>query len=785
MSLTSRVSARLLRTVCVAALAAFSLLAAQPSQGADSLQIADTLSAARPDSAAALPSDSAAMATLEALSAVPDSLADSAKVAEESASEQSASAPREVKSVLYLGGGKNALWYHLGVLYAIEAYSVPVDSVVGTSWGALVGYLWAKGVSLDDIQRILLDPDFTGLSSPDNGNVQGSRYVIPVSESGLPALRERFSFYVDSSGDIHRRQKMLVPDSAFVRASLSHLRLQESILRHGGKFKVPFSVLGCDGVVGNSFANILASLPVKGSEMPGEYCPYLALPAEDSPDEMAMISVVDPLRGELRASGRQKAIAAEVLKNLGSQPGIIVRPHSVSDTSRNGWIQAGFSALESKLSQMTPIGMRRGDYGKEHAASIPWFQFKPSFDSLSAETHSPVKSYWNSSDTGIVAPRNFAYSLLQFPAVDSVSFDMLPDGDVLVDAEIKPTFDVAVGGFGSNAIGPNAYAEIDFYHVEQMEIQLALSGFWGGTSYGFSPKARVARLWSMDWGLEVGYVWQKLQPLESYDDNIRGYYKVHSEKKSDILASLFYRIDLRQKVSAEFLFASRVYELERRYYPGGEFEMYPASQKLHYEYVVGDGRPWFSENGFAFHGDLGLTSVGYDFGFDEIIPTFITSYFDAQYAISPKPFVTLNALAAFAMNKYHKHGYGYVYPESFEIDALDNCIRPRIAATPWSTEWINPDLASHHYGLLRFQGGLHYRGSGLWLNFAYIHDFEENPTSSLEKHRFVFEPALRLSYKSINIYAGMSRIVDSESFGDLGDFDDYRYFIRIGEYDLF
>ena len=432
MSLTSRVSARFLRTVCVAALAAFSLLAAQPSQGADSLQIADTLSAARPDSAAALPSDSAAMATLEALSAVPDSLADSAKVAEESASEQSASAPREVKSVLYLGGGKNALWYHLGVLYAIEAYSVPVDSVVGTSWGALVGYLWAKGVSLDDIQRILLDPDFTGLSSPDNGNVQGSRYVIPVSESGLPALRERFSFYVDSSGDIHRRQKMLVPDSAFVRASLSHLRLQESILRHGGKFKVPFSVLGCDGVVGNSFANILASLPVKGSEMPGEYCPYLALPAEDSPDEMAMISVVDPLRGELRASGRQKAIAAEVLKNLGSQPGIIVRPHSVSDTSRNGWIQAGFSALESKLSQMTPIGMRRGDYGKEHAASIPWFQFKPSFDSLSAETHSPVKSYWNSSDTGIVAPRNFAYSLLQFPAVDSVSFDMLPDGALTV-----------------------------------------------------------------------------------------------------------------------------------------------------------------------------------------------------------------------------------------------------------------------------------------------------------------------------------------------------------------
>lgn len=786
MSLTSRVSGRLFRTIFVAALTAFSLLAAQPSQSADSLQPIDTLSANRPDSATALPPESGAVATLEALSAVPDSLQDSSKVADSSATQEpSAPAPHSLKSVLYLGAGNHSLWYHLGVLYAIEAYSVPVDSIVGTSWGAFVGYLWAKGVSLDDIQRILLDSDFAGLSSPDSAKVQGPRYVIPVSESGVPSLRERFSLYVDSSGGVHRRQKLLVPDSAFVQSSLSYLRLQESLLRHSGKFRIPFAVLGCDGVVGNSYSDILASLPVKGSVMPGDYCPYLALPAEDSPDELAVISVADPLRGELRASGRQKAIATEVLKTLGSQPGVIVRPHTVLDTSHRGWIQAGFSALESKLSQMASLGGRRADYGSSHVASIPWFKFKPSFDSLSAETHSPVKSYWAETDTGIVAPRNFAYDLLHFPSYDSVAFNMLSDGDLLVDAEIKPTFDVAVGGFGSNAIGPNAYAELAFYHVEQMEIQLMLSGFWGGTSYGFSPKVGVERLWSKDWGLEVGYTWQRLRPLKSYINDIRAVQRVYSEKKSDISASMFYRFDANQKVSAEFLFANRVYELDRYFYPGGEFEMYPASQKLHYEYVSGDGRMWFSEKGFAFHGEIGLTSIGYDFGFDEIIPTFITSYFDAQYAISPKPFVTLNAFAAFAMNKYHKHGYGYEYPESFELLALDNCIRPRIAATPWSTEWINPDLASHHYGLLRFQGGLHYKGSGLWLNFAYVHDFEENPTSRLEKHRFVFEPALRLSYKSINIYAGMSRIVDSESFGDLGDFDNYKYFVRIGEYDLF
>ncbi|MBR2074790.1 MAG: hypothetical protein IJ977_05910, partial [Fibrobacter sp.] len=49
------------------------------------------------------------------------------------------------KSVLYLSGGERSPWFHLGVLYAIETYKVRIDSVVGTSWGAFVGYLWTHG----------------------------------------------------------------------------------------------------------------------------------------------------------------------------------------------------------------------------------------------------------------------------------------------------------------------------------------------------------------------------------------------------------------------------------------------------------------------------------------------------------------------------------------------------------------------------------------------------------------------------------------------------------------
>ena len=756
---------RLVGLVFATVLVAFSLLPAQP---------ADSVVAVPADSSAGVPLDSlaGATATLEALSAVPDSV-------------KTDSSSRPVKSVLYLGGGENALWFHLGVLYAVEAYSVPVDSVVGTSWGAFIGALWAKGVSPDDIQRILLDSDLKGVVDAEEPAYSDGGTDIPVSESGLPSLRQRFSIYVDSAGNLHRRLKRLTPDTSLIESSLSRLRLQESLLRQGAKFRIPFAVLGCDSAVGNSYEAILASVPVSGDAPSGELCPYLALPAEDSPSEVAIIAVSDPVRGEYRGPAYMRVIRDNVLRNLGTQPGIIVRPHSIGDSSRSGWIQAGFSALESRISQMSALGNRPADYASTRTATVPWFKFKPSYDSLPSETHNPIKSYWDAADTGMTAPRNFAFGLSQFPSCDSVSFNMLRDGDVLVDADIRPTFDVAAGGFGSNAIGPNAFAEISFYYIDQMEIAVSLSGFWGGRSYGFRPALKVDRLWSRDWGLVVGFDWQVLRPLDSFVEELPAYSRINSEERSDISASLYYTFDRYQRVSANFLFADRSYELEPRYYGEEAYNMYPASQKVRYEFVSGDSSFWFSRAGFAAHAELGLTSIGYDFGFDELIPTFITAYADLQYAISPKPFVTFLAGAAFAMDRYHKDGYGYVYPESFEVPALDNAIRPHVRATPWRSEWIDANLSSHQYGLLRMQAALHYHGSGLWLSGAYMHDFEENPTAYLDKHRFVLEPALRIAYKSIDIYAGISRLVDSETLGDLKKFGDYDFFIRVGNYGLF
>ena len=46
-----------------------------------------------------------------------------------------------LKTVLYLDGGDRSPWFQLGVLYAVEEYGIPIDSIVATSWGAWVGSL--------------------------------------------------------------------------------------------------------------------------------------------------------------------------------------------------------------------------------------------------------------------------------------------------------------------------------------------------------------------------------------------------------------------------------------------------------------------------------------------------------------------------------------------------------------------------------------------------------------------------------------------------------------------
>ncbi|MFM8356844.1 MAG: patatin-like phospholipase family protein [Gammaproteobacteria bacterium] len=65
--------------------------------------------------------------------------------------------------VLVLSGGGARGGAHIGVLRALEALQVPVDAIVGTSMGAVVGGLYAAGLGPNALERIAVETDWTDL----------------------------------------------------------------------------------------------------------------------------------------------------------------------------------------------------------------------------------------------------------------------------------------------------------------------------------------------------------------------------------------------------------------------------------------------------------------------------------------------------------------------------------------------------------------------------------------------------------------------------------------------
>lgn len=68
-----------------------------------------------------------------------------------------AEAASEPRTCLVLSGGGARGAAHVGVLRVLEEMRVPIDCVVGTSMGAIVGASWASGVSVDKMEKAIRD----------------------------------------------------------------------------------------------------------------------------------------------------------------------------------------------------------------------------------------------------------------------------------------------------------------------------------------------------------------------------------------------------------------------------------------------------------------------------------------------------------------------------------------------------------------------------------------------------------------------------------------------------
>lgn len=101
---------------------------------------------------------------------------------------------------LALGAGAAKGFAHIGVLKVLESNGVPVDLVVGSSAGSVVGAIWASGMDAFSLQKLALaveDDDLVDLGIPDSGFIKGERLEAFVNRTlnNMPIERMRIPFY--------------------------------------------------------------------------------------------------------------------------------------------------------------------------------------------------------------------------------------------------------------------------------------------------------------------------------------------------------------------------------------------------------------------------------------------------------------------------------------------------------------------------------------------------------------------------------------------------------------
>ncbi len=75
---------------------------------------------------------------------------------------QSAAIARPRIGLVLSGGGARGL-AHIGVLKVLEAERIPIDVIAGTSMGAIVGGLYASGMSAAELERELLKVEWSSV----------------------------------------------------------------------------------------------------------------------------------------------------------------------------------------------------------------------------------------------------------------------------------------------------------------------------------------------------------------------------------------------------------------------------------------------------------------------------------------------------------------------------------------------------------------------------------------------------------------------------------------------
>ena len=168
---------------------------------------------------------------------------------------------------LVLSGGAALGISHIGVIEEIERAGIPIDMVLGTSMGAIVGGLYAAGYSPERMERIVEGIDWSGVFN-ERRDSPGDRYYRML-EHEYP-FRIGFGRHgFDASSGLLRGQNVL--------SLLTELTLHDLTVRDFDKLPVPYRAVAADILTGDKVvfsSGSLAEAMRASMSIPGLFRPY-------------------------------------------------------------------------------------------------------------------------------------------------------------------------------------------------------------------------------------------------------------------------------------------------------------------------------------------------------------------------------------------------------------------------------------------------------------------------------------------------------------------------------
>ncbi len=643
---------------------------------------------------------------------------------------------------LYLSGDYHSIQYHLGVLSEIERLQIPIDTVIGSDWGGFAGALWSAGWSSKQIGELIKSWDsLPKAEQPMTSALWKKTWLMKHKENGKPEPLE------------------ITETKPYFGQIFFDFRVQEVLRNLATGSKIPFREIS------------------KADNYP--------FPGKRSPHATDILSTPLALRD---TNGSAAERYQQKLWNSDSSL-LILRPHSKPNP--DSLFEAGIRAVQSHRSQLaalfphTPYPIPHTQPLSTPHSPLPTPHYYPVFDSVSSEIQGHLESFWNQSDTGLSAVRNFLEALQKDGSYPEVKL-VLDTGSLLqINAESVPLLSLSLFGFGGTLFGANAAANVNFRFVNQFGYNWDLTAFYGQGAKGAEFNLRFERFFMRDGDFFAKMKIFEYKPTSYFQKNIYEEARLMEEKGSSAVLGIEKRhlhiaveIERRRIISGASGYPIYDYENDEYYdYENDEYipidTIYdPVTMVSIFPYAKwlwqseGYNR-WFSGEGFMAELSGGFKGVSVS-TFWRNSPLYISTQGKLGIAHQLLKYLSISGGTEFGFNFRRTSKGKFVLPDEIygfndHDPALDNRYRFAMGMGSFQEEWQTPDNASHRYGLAFAGIFLHSDGSGLFLTGGFAKDGEANPWSELKPRRFFAEPKIRLKTQVFDLVVGQNIIYSGKN----------------------